>query len=97
MFCILFGKTVVWIEIWIEEHPHPSTKRTRAVRPWFQISFRSAFSETSVYERPCLLEIDFRVVVAAFEELFHFLDAWLAWVGASAGVCNCVHCNVVKA
>ena len=63
----------------------------------FQISFRSAFSETSVYERPWLLEIDFRVVVAAFEELFHFLDAWLAWVGARAGICNCVHSNVVKA
>ena len=41
-------------------------------------------------------EIDFRVVVAALQELFHLLNRRLAGIGAGAGVADCVDSDVMQ-
>ena len=40
------------------------------------------------------LEIYFRVIVTAFQQFFHFFLTWLSWVGAGAGIQNCIGCNL---
>ena len=41
-------------------------------------------------------EIDFRIVVAALQELFHLLNRRLAGIGAGAGVTDCVDSDVMQ-
>lgn len=52
----------------------------------FQVTEKSLFLNTIPIGTRYCLEIYFRIIVAAFQQLFHFFLGRLSWIGACAGV-----------